>query len=107
MTDNDKKAGLWSRIHGNIFIRIFTNKYLIITAVFILIALLDPNGITSLVKNKREIAAQERSMRKYEREISRLEVKINDITTRRDSVERVAREEYYFHNEDEDVFIME
>jgi len=106
MQEKDKDTGRWERIRRNIYFRIFTNKYLIVTVVFLVIGFLDPNGIISLLRNRNEIALQEASIRKYRRDIDEIGERIEGMSTKRDSVEKFAREEYYYHSEDEDIFIV-
>lgn len=106
MQEKENDNTLRKRIRRNICFRIFTNKYLIVTVVFLVIGFLDPNGIISLLRNRNEIAFQEASIRKYRRDIDEIGERIEGMSTKRDSVEKFAREEYYYHSEDEDIFIM-
>ena len=54
-----------------------------------------------------EVLRQERVIRQYGRDIEELDRKLDQLTSDRDSLEKFAREEYYFHRENEEVFIVD
>ncbi len=58
--------------------------------------------VTSLI----EISRQERVKKKYEYEISKMDYKINLLSTNKDTLEYYAREKFYLSAPDEDVYII-
>lgn len=90
------------------FVRIITNKYFIVTFIFAVIVLfVDRNNLIRWAGDYIEVLRQERIMRQYTRDIDELDRKLDQLTSDRDSLEKFAREEYYFHREDEEVFIVD
>ena len=76
------------------FVRVLTNKYFIVTLIFAVIVLfVDRNNLIRWAGDYLEVLRQERVIRQYGRDIEELD--------------RIAREEYYFHREDEEVFIVD
>ena len=90
------------------FVRVLTNKYFIVTLVFAVIVLfVDRNNLIRWAGDYLEVLRQERVIRQYGRDIEELDRKLDQLTSDRDSLEKFAREEYYFHREDEEVFIVD
>ena len=90
------------------FVRILTNKYFIVTFVFAVIVLfVDRNNLIRWAGDYIEVLRQERVIRQYHRDIEALDGKLDELTSDRDSLEKFAREQYYFHREDEEVFIVD
>ena len=83
--------------------RVLTNKYFIVTFIFAVIVLfVDRNNLIRWAGDYLEVLRQERVIRQYGRDIEELDRKLDQ-----DSLEKFAREEYYFHREDEEVFIVD
>ena len=106
------------RRHKRKFVRVLTNKYFIVTFIFAVIVLfVDRNNLIrwagdylEVLRQERVIrqyGRQERVIRQYGRDIEELDRKLDQLTSDRDSLEKFAREEYYFHREDEEVFIVD
>ena len=90
------------------FVRVLTNKYFIVTFIFAVIVLfVDRNNLIRWAGDYLEVLRQERVIRQYGRDIEELDRKLDQLTSDRDSLEKFAREEYYFHREDEEVFIVD
>lgn len=90
------------------FVRVLTNKYFIVTLIFAVIVLfVDRNNLIRWAGDYLEVLRQERVIRQYGRDIEELDRKLDQLTSDRDSLEKFAREEYYFHREDEEVFIVD
>ena len=87
------------RRHKRKFVRVLTNKYFIVSFVFAV--------IIRWAGDYLEVLRQERVIRQYGRDIEELDRKLDQLTSDRDSLEKFAREEYYFHREDEEVFIVD
>ena len=97
------------RRHKRKFVRVLTNKYFIVTFIFAVIVLfVDRNNLIRWAGDYLEVLRQERVIRQYGRDIEELDRKLDQLTSDRDSLEKFAREEYYyFHREDEEVFIVD
>lgn len=96
------------RRHKRKFVRVLTNKYFIVTFVFAVIVLfVDRNNLIRWAGDYLEVLRQERVIRQYGRDIEELDRKLDQLTSDRDSLEKFAREEYYFHREYEEVFIVD
>ncbi|HIZ85278.1 MAG TPA: septum formation initiator family protein [Candidatus Coprenecus stercoravium] len=92
----------------NKFLRVITNKYFIVTFLFVvLITFVDRNNLIRWAGDYFEVLRQEKVMRQYQRGIRALDEKLNELTSNRDSIEKFAREQYYFHEKDEEVFIVD
>jgi len=83
------------------------NKYLIVLFVFLVIFLVDDErGIFSFIHRGSEIRHTEQLLKKTNADIIECE---NDMKTLQntDSLERYAREHYYMHAPNEDVYLVE
>lgn len=88
------------------FWRIALNKYMLVSVVFLVcICFVDRNSVGVLIQTERTIAQQEEHIRDLEEEISILEQRINKLSSQKDTLEQFAREEYMFHEKDEDIFL--
>lgn len=97
-----------SRKPRNKFVRFLINRYFLVTLVFVvLILFVDRNNIIRWAGDCVEVIQQERIIRQYDRDIQALDEKLNELTSDKDSLEKFAREQYYFHEKDEDVFIVD
>lgn len=88
--------------------RVVLNKYFIATLTFLLIVLfIDNNNALKWIRNEYHIHQQEKLIRQYRRDIKATDDKIKELTSDLDSLEKYAREHYYFQKEGEEVFIVE
>lgn len=88
--------------------RVLLNKYFIATLAFLLIVLfIDNNNAIKWIGNEYHILQQERIIRQYQKDIKTTDDKIRELTSDLDSLEKYAREHYYFQKEGEEVFIVE
>lgn len=89
------------------WLRILLNKYIIVFFVFIIIIFfIDKNNVIKWIINERNIYQQEKLIRQYQREIRDIDKRLQELTSNLDSLERFARENYYFQKGDEEVFII-
>ena len=96
-----------SRILGPI-IKVIKNKYLIVTLLFVVwILFLDTNNLFVWYKDLKQISVQNRQKQHYKEAIKRAEENLNELTSNQDSLETFARENYLFHKEGEDVYVVE
>ncbi len=90
------------------FFNFLLNKYTIAIVIFLLvICFFDTNNVGVWVKTEKLIREQERQIELRSNEIKELEKKIDQLENVQDSLEKFAREEFYFHETDEDVYIFE
>ena len=90
------------------WLRILLNKYVLVTLAFIVWMLfIDNNSIGVWLKTGRQLRNQERRIEYLNKEISSTEGRLEQLRSNRDSLEKFAREQYGFHEADEDVFIVE
>jgi len=88
--------------------RLLLNKYFIVTFAFLLtVGFIDKNNAIKWIQNKYKISQQERLIRQYKKDIQATDDKIKELTSDLDSLEKYAREHYYFQKENEEVFIVE
>lgn len=89
-------------------LRIITDKYVIVTFIFAVIVLfVDRNNVIDWAGNYLKAIRQERIIRQYRNDIDILDEKLRELTSDKDSLEKFAREQYYFHKKDEEVFIID
>ncbi len=88
-------------------VRMFTNKYFVVTFVFLLMGGIISNyGLLKWAQAKIFILKQETIINNYNENILDVENKLKELTSNKDSLEKFAREQYYFHAPDEVVFIV-
>ncbi len=88
-------------------LHILKNKYFIVTFAFvIIITFIDKNNIIRFIDLSIDKYRQERVMKQYRKDIVELDKKIKELSYDRDSLEKFARENYYFHEKDEEIFIV-
>lgn len=98
---------LFSKIKNNKWVRIFSNKYLIITVLFIIWMLFfDTNSYLIHHELNNDIKKLEKNKEEYLEEI------MNDklfIEKMKDSseIEKFAREQYYLKKKNEEIYLIE
>lgn len=89
-------------------LRVVLNKYFIATIVFLVwIVFFDDNSFLRWVEVRKTLHEQNRQIEFYEQEISSTESKINYLKSEKDSLEKFAREEYHYHEDGEDLYLVE
>jgi len=82
-------------------------KYLITIVVFVIIYLfVGDQSLIRFSRRRQQIKHIEKQTQKYKRDTQTAERTIRMLNSK-DSLERYARELYYMHNENEDVYIVE
>ena len=88
--------------------RKFKIVFALATAVFIFIWVVGPgNTVIHWAKAKMDINAQEKEIEQYRKDLEEMEKRINMLKTDKDTLEKFAREQYYFTAPGEDVYIIE
>ncbi len=89
-------------------IKIWRNKYLVATIIFLAwVLFFDENSIVSHNRNKRILKELTEQKETYREQIKSDEQKLEDLNSGPEKLEKFAREQYYMSKPDEDVFIVE
>ncbi len=89
------------------WLRVLLNKYSVVTIMFLIWMLfLDNNNIGVWMRTRRTLRNQERSIVYLRNQIQETENRLYPLKSVTDSLERFAREEYFFHEDGEDVYIV-
>lgn len=85
----------------------FLRFVIIATAIFVIILLIKKDSIINWARSGVELGRQRREMEYYRREIKKLDLQIEGLSTNRDSMETYAREQFHFAKPGDDVYILE
>ena len=97
----------YRRLKGSA-LRIWRNKYLVATIIFLAwILFFDENSIVSHNRNNRRLKELTEQKETYREQIKSDEQKLEDLNSGTENLEKFAREQYYMSKPDEDVFIVE
>ena len=97
---------MWQKIKENRLFRLLVNKYLITGVAFVLwITFFDDNNLIELAKVKLNIINQEKQKQYYKSEIKLIEQKLQELDSNVDSLEKFAREQYYYKLPDEEIYV--
>ncbi|MDD2595307.1 MAG: septum formation initiator family protein [Bacteroidales bacterium] len=98
----------FTNLYAKKFWHIVLNKYFIATLIFICgICFTNSNNIGLWIKTSRTIKAQEQQIRTYQKEIENTDNKLIQLQSKKDSLEKFAREQYLFHEDSEVVYVVE
>ena len=99
---------MWNSFNDSRIFRIIKNKYVIALVIFgVWVTFFDRNNLIEWAKVNLNISRQREEMRYYKKEIKATEEKLNELSSNLDSLEKFAREQYYFHEDDEVIFLVE
>ena len=87
--------------------RSFLRYAIVATVIFLLFMFLKKDNIVNWVQAGLSLRRQERQIEQYQRENEELDRRIRVMTGDRDSLERFAREEFFFAEPGDDVYINE
>ena len=88
--------------------KVLLNKYFIVGLIFLVwICFFDTNNVGQMIRSRVTLRRQQRQIEFYKREISDMDRKLQQLRSERDSLEKFAREEYYYHQDGEDVYVIE
>ena len=88
--------------------KVLLNKYFIVGLLFLVwICFFDTNNVGELIRTRRTLRSQRRQIEFYNQEISKMDRKIDQLQSQRDTLEKFAREEYYYQQDGEDVYVIE
>ena len=88
--------------------RRFRIVFAIATTVFVFIWVVGPgNTVIHWAKAKMDINAQEKAIEQYNADIEEMDKRINMLKNDKDTLEKFAREHFYFAAPGEDVYVIE
>ena len=95
------------RFKSDRLLKFIRNRYFIVTMVFIVwVLFFDNNNLISWVRTLGQYSANKSQQRYYKEKIQQTENNLRQLQSNKDSLEKFARENYYFHRQDEHVFIV-
>lgn len=96
------------KIRDSRWFKVIKNKYFLVTLGFVLwVFFFDTNNLLKWYSDMKDVAAQERQKNYYKEAIRQTDEKLKELKSNKDSLEKFAREQYFFHEPDEDLFIIE
>ena len=88
--------------------KVLLNKYFIVGFIFLVwICFFDTNNVGQMIRSRITLRNQQRQIEFYKREIAAMNRKLEQLKSERDSLEKFAREEYFYHQDGEDVYVIE
>lgn len=91
-----------------IFKRYAGSKYVLTLAVFgAWLIFFDNANIVSWINDLNDVKNKKKQKLHYQKEIERIKENIKELNHNAESLEKYARENLYFKNDDEDVYIIE
>ncbi|MCQ2171496.1 MAG: septum formation initiator family protein [Bacteroidales bacterium] len=85
----------------------FLRYAIVVTIVFLIFLLFKKDSIITWVQARVSLRAQEKQIEWYGEDNARLDRKIEAMSQNKDTLEQFAREEFYFSEEGDDVYIVE
>lgn len=90
-----------------IFDFIKKRRFLLVISIFVIwILIFDKNSIINQIKNKKKLNQLKTEKQYYLDKIKTDSTKLYELQTDNDNLEKFAREQYYMHKENEEVFIV-
>ena len=87
--------------------KVLLNKYFIVGVIFVVwICFFDTNNVGQMLRARRTLRSQRQQIEFYEQEIANMERKLEQLQSQRDSLEKFAREEYFYLQDGEDVYVI-
>lgn len=84
------------------------NKYILTLAVFgVWLFIFDKTNVISWLGEKNKIMLMENQRRYYQQEVERITSQLDELNTNSERLEKFAREQYFFKEEGEDIFLIE
>ena len=88
--------------------RSFAWTVTVVMGIFLIVWIVGPgNTFVSGIRAKRDISSMERQIRDYEQRSAEMDSRINELRSNRDSLEKFAREKFYFSAPCEDIYIID
>lgn len=92
----------------NLIARVLLNKYFIAAFVFLLLIVFNRhNSLSQMIRCMSTLRDQQKQEIHYKEAIWNTDEQIRQLTSNKDTLEKFARENYYFQEDGEDVYIIE
>ncbi|MBR7157955.1 MAG: septum formation initiator family protein [Bacteroidales bacterium] len=102
------KNSFIKRVFQSKLFKILKNKYFLVSFFFVIwVLFIDTNNLIRWYSDLKDVAAQKRQINYYKSAIQQTDEQLKELHSNLDSLEKFAREQYYFHKADEELFIME
>ena len=102
------KKSFKNRILESRLVKVVKNKYFLVTIFFVIwVLFIDTNNLIRWYSDMKDVAAQERQKRYYKEAIRQTDEQLKELDSNLDSLEKFAREQYYFHKSVEELFLVE
>lgn len=87
--------------------KVLLNKYFIVGFIFLAwVCFFDTNNVGELLRSRATLRSQRRQIEFYEQEISKMDRKLEQLNSERDSLEKFAREEYFYLQDGEEIYVI-
>lgn len=84
----------------------FAWTVVVVTGIFLIVWTFGPgNTFVGWIRAKRDISSMERQIREYDAKTSEMDARIQELRGSRDSLEKFAREKFYFSAPGEDIYL--
>lgn len=104
----DRFKAFRDRLMARPFFKVVLSRYFLAGLFFVVwIVLIDRNNVIMLFKTEKDIDKLRGQKTYYENGIQSADRKLGQLKSNRDSLEKFAREEYYFLKDSEDVYVFE
>ncbi|MFV0472113.1 MAG: FtsB family cell division protein [Paludibacteraceae bacterium] len=88
--------------------KILLNKYVFTVVIFfVFLIFFDQNNLIERWNTRRNIKNMEKEIAYYQTDIDNNKQKMREMRSSSESLEKYAREQYYFKKDSEDIFIIE
>lgn len=88
-------------------LKFFRNKYVMVTIFFLVwVLFVDTNNFFVWMGARKDVSLQEQQKEYYKNAIKQTDEKLKELGSNKDSLEKFAREQYLFHEKDEEAFII-
>ncbi len=102
------KKSFKNKLLDSALFKVIKNKYFLVSIFFLVwVLFIDTNNLIRWYSDMKDVAAQERQKRYYKEAIRETDEQLKELDSNLDSLEKFAREQYYFHRADEELFIVE
>ena len=104
-------SALWSTVRqakaASPLLRVLLNEFFIATVLFVVwILFFDNNNLLVWLRTTKKLEDQARRIEYLEEQIVETEERLTRLRSDKDTLERFAREQYLFHKDGEDVYVV-
>jgi cell division protein FtsB len=92
---------------GMKLLNLFRNKYLLVSAVFLVwMVFFDRNDLFSQWEYHQQVSKLQQERDFYQKETARVHQDLDELTSNKEKLEKFAREKYLMKKDNEDVFVI-